>query len=93
MKAVVAAFNQEKALVGAFSVLTNLRMELFQALILMHSPAVDPPEKLWKLIISVPLLVLRYDLVRPDGGQGHVPVKLAQHRQPDVLGVAPADGT
>ena len=32
MKAVVAAFNQEKALVEAFSVLTNLRMELFQAL-------------------------------------------------------------
>ena len=32
MKAVVAAFNQEKALVGAFSVTTNLRMELFQAL-------------------------------------------------------------
>ena len=33
MKAVVAAFNQEKALVGAFSVITNLRMELFKALI------------------------------------------------------------
>ena len=32
MKVVVAAFNQEKALVGSFSVLTNLRMELFQAL-------------------------------------------------------------
>ena len=32
MKAVVAAFNQEKALVGAFSVITILRMELFQAL-------------------------------------------------------------
>ena len=32
MKAVVAAFNQEKALVGAFSVITNLRMELFEAL-------------------------------------------------------------
>ena len=31
-KAVVAAFNQEKALVGAFSVITNLRMELFEAL-------------------------------------------------------------
>ena len=30
--AVVAAFNQEKALVGVFSVITNLRMELFQAL-------------------------------------------------------------
>ena len=33
MKAVVAAFNQENALVGAFSVITNLRMELFQALL------------------------------------------------------------
>ena len=33
MKAVVAAFNQEKALVGAFSVITNLRMELIQALV------------------------------------------------------------
>ena len=32
MKAVVAAFNQEKALVGAFSVITNVRMELFEAL-------------------------------------------------------------
>ena len=32
MKAVVAAFNQEKALAGAFSVITNLRMELFEAL-------------------------------------------------------------
>ena len=26
-KAVVAAFNQEKALVGAFSVITNLQMQ------------------------------------------------------------------
>ena len=33
MKAVVAAFNQEKALVGAFSVITNLRMELFESLL------------------------------------------------------------
>ena len=32
VKAVVAAFNQEKALVGAFSVITNLRMDLFKAL-------------------------------------------------------------
>ena len=31
MKAVVV--NQEKALVGAFSVITNLRMELFEALV------------------------------------------------------------
>ena len=33
MKAVVAAFNQEKVLVGAFSVITNLRMKLFEALV------------------------------------------------------------
>ena len=33
MKELVGAFNQEKALVGAFSVTTNLRMELFQALV------------------------------------------------------------
>ena len=33
MKALVGAFNQEKALVGAFSVITNLRMELFEALV------------------------------------------------------------
>ena len=33
MKAVVAAFNQEKALVGAFSVITNLLMELIEALL------------------------------------------------------------
>ena len=32
MKTVVAAFNQEKASVGAFSVITNLWMELFEAL-------------------------------------------------------------
>ena len=37
MKAVVAAFNQEKALVGALSVTTNLRMELFEALLLTCS--------------------------------------------------------
>ena len=42
MKAVVAAFNQEKALVGAFSVITNLRMELFQALALIHHLHRDP---------------------------------------------------
>ena len=33
MKAEVATFNQEKALEGAFSVITNLRMELFEALL------------------------------------------------------------
>ena len=33
VKALIGAFNQEKALVVAFSVMTNLRMELFQALV------------------------------------------------------------
>ena len=33
MKAVVAAFNLEKALVEALSVITNLRMDLFEALV------------------------------------------------------------
>ena len=37
MKAVVAAFNQEKALVGAFSVITNLRMDHFEALRQRHT--------------------------------------------------------
>ena len=32
VKAVVAAFNQEKALVGAFYMITNLRMDFFEAL-------------------------------------------------------------
>ena len=48
MKAVVAAFNQEKALVGAFSVITNLRMELFGALLLS-----EYGEAKWRLVDSV----------------------------------------
>ena len=36
MKAVVSAFNQEKALVGAFTVITNLQMQLFEALVNGH---------------------------------------------------------
>ena len=36
VKEVVATFNQQKALVGAFSVIMNLRMELFEALINKH---------------------------------------------------------
>ena len=38
MKAVVSAFNQEKALVRAFSVIMNLRMDLFEALDISRSP-------------------------------------------------------
>ena len=42
MKVVVAAFNQEKALEGAFSVITNLRVELLEALVyLLHVVSFD----------------------------------------------------
>ena len=40
MKVVVAAFNQEKALLGAFSVITNLWMQLFKALVFKRCHAV-----------------------------------------------------
>ena len=60
MKAVVAAFNQEKALVGAFSVITNLRMELFQALV-FEEQKLRPDEcdhktldrRCWRLVLTV----------------------------------------
>ena len=41
VKAVVAAFNQEKALVGAFSVITILRMDLFEALLSNDGDCID----------------------------------------------------
>ena len=47
MKAVVAALNQEKALVGAFSVITNLRMDLFQALMLCLPRLGTPRRRRW----------------------------------------------
>ena len=50
VKAVVAAFNQEKALVGAFSVLTNLRMELFEALLSSHHPSRHPVLVIYLLV-------------------------------------------
>ena len=47
VKGVVAAFNQEKALVGAFSVIMNLRMDLFQALLqLLLLPRV------WSVVVA-----------------------------------------
>ena len=56
MKAVVATFNQEKALVGAFSVITNLRMELFQALVRSALACVLCPRVLAAVIVRVILL-------------------------------------
>ena len=60
MEAVVAAFNQEKALVGAFSVITNLRMELFQALL-------DTETGLCTFYISTPATAEYYTLVMVAG--------------------------
>ena len=58
MKALVGAFNQEKALVGAFSVITNLRMELFQALVvtllaaLGSEKSINKAEKIKETVIN-----------------------------------------
>ena len=71
MKAVVAAFNQEKALVGAFSVITNPRMELFEALDVSHLGAAvsntSPDEQNMKLRReSVIFGIMKINLVLPD---------------------------
>ena len=55
MKAVVAALNQEKALVGAFSVITNLRMDLFEALVSSAGMATSlsrGPGRVWRHLSS-----------------------------------------
>ena len=64
MKAVVAAFNQEKALVGASSVITNLRMELFEALVAelkLPHPLAGNKSIILTTQIFVPLRRRRYD--------------------------------
>ena len=57
MKAVVAAFNQEKALVGAFSVITTLRMELFEALLqaFQELRSLHPDKRLVLVLVDVTL--------------------------------------
>ena len=57
---VVAAFNQEKALVGAFSVVTNLWMDLFELIntctlfkVPTFSCTLDHVAKFWVEIIVV----------------------------------------
>ena len=73
MKAVVAAFNQEKALVGAFSVITNLRMELFEALVHILAPLLPRPcEPAAKFTQGHPQL--SGDLLRPPLGTENSPV-------------------
>ena len=75
MKAVVAAFNQEKVLVGAFSVITNLRMELFEALQLPVPAAVpEGGSDGWARLVLAP----RHRVLRlPDAGAEAGPQQLA----------------
>ena len=81
MKAVVAAFNQEKALVGAFSVTTNLRIELFEAL--LEAAYLSPGFKKSFSLRPFELSVARGRRRRGRGGWG-----LEQGRGVAVTGVA-----
>ena len=74
MKAVVAAFNQEKALVGAFSVITNLRMELFEALVLDRG-------QLRHVSVRVLLLLLAEEVVHDVGTDRGAEVSTATETQ------------
>ena len=64
MKAVVATFNQEKALVGAFSVITNLRMELFQELMTELTTVMVVMQVAVRLFTEDGFLLVGGDLVR-----------------------------
>ena len=87
MKVVVAAFNQEKALVGAFSVITNLRMQLFEALagaqprlhLLLPAGAGEPGGRQTRLLDQV----LQLPRGRGRGGRGPPP---GRHRQEGLEG-------
>ena len=78
MKAVVAAFNQEKALVGAFSVITNLRMDLFEALLLtlLQYAAIGsscvPPSLQPSHHTSLPIIISHSDAISPQFGDDRV---------------------
>ena len=56
MKALVGAFNQEKALVGAFSVITNLQMELFEALVYLLRAALARHHCTTLLVIHISIV-------------------------------------
>ena len=79
MKAVVAAFNQEKALVGAFSVITNLRMELFGALedtgslFCPRRPQEDPRGRGWRGCAAAAAGQVRLRVVRDHAAVGRPP--------------------
>ena len=63
MKAVVATFNQEKALVGAFSVITNLRMELFGALVVTGTGGQHGQDQLGPGLLYLLMVLIKSYLV------------------------------
>ena len=85
MKAVVAAFNQEKALVGAFSVITTLRMQ-FGCNFLRH---VGHNNITWPLLVS-PSTQLVALLRGPDCGVLHPPDEIPRGGVAVVVGVGAA---
>ena len=58
VKAVVDAFNLERALVGAFSVITNLQMELFDSL---ASTGLPPVGCQMRCVTSLPINMSKKD--------------------------------
>ena len=61
----MAASNQEKALVGAFSVITNLRMELFQALVYNRLKILRPHLTMFQPTCSTSKLPSKYQTGGP----------------------------
>ena len=85
MKAVVTAFNQEKALVGAFSVITNLRMIFLKH----YSEYVGHNNITWPLLVS-PSTQLVALLRGPDCGVLHPPDEIPRGGVAVVVGVGAA---
>ena len=89
MKAVVATFNQEKALVGAFSVITNLWMKIFEALNTRHPASHHPmsrPAQQHNVSLEVVFglaLTQIIDVVRRD------PALNCLHKYPTLFTVSP----
>ena len=82
MKAVVAAFYQEKALVGAFSVIVNLRTDLFEALLTIRGILVQGGGWGEGVVQGGHVLPAQSDLLIPRGrGQRRQMVVAMEHVQ------------
>ena len=82
MKVVVGAFNQEKALVGAFSVIVNLRMDLFEALLTIRGILVQGGGGGEGVVQGGHVLPAQPDLLIPRGrGQRRQMVVAMEHVQ------------